>query len=603
MNKDKNIPVGFSLEQGDLNRPSTGRPVIYANNGIISSGHYLTSMAGMKMLLSGGNAFDALVSSTIAAAVIEPIASYSLGAEAVYMLYDAKNDEIISLCGQGTLSLQATPSFFQNKGLENIPTGPGQNAPLSFTVPGVVKSSLSLLMQYGTKSVEEVFAPAIEYADKGIPNYEYMIERLNSGDSVKQFELFPPGGKEIFFDNDELPKPGTLLVQKALGKVLKMMVDAENNAIGHRNERILAASKCFYEDELADLISHESKSVGGILQKEDLESYSEKYETPIDISFMGHKVHSHSTWTQGPVLLQALNILENFDLKSMGHNSSQYIHTIVEALKLALADREAFYGDPDFSTIPIDGLISKEYAKERSKMISMDKASPGLPDYGNPWAFSKSDGKVSAQPFYDKSLESDNQHEAGTTHISIIDRHGNMACSTPSGGAFNKSVFFSELGFALSTRSEMTNLVDGHPNVAAPGKRPRTSIINYIISKDDVPIMTVGCPGGDAQTQGNLQMILNTLLWDMNPQEASEAPRFSSDSAPNSFYPHTYLPGNLSMEDGFAEEVKSELTKLGHKITYAATCGMGATVVKRDPSSGVLSAGADPRRACYAIGY
>ena len=158
MNKDKNIPVGFSLEQGDLNRPSTGRPVIYANNGIISSGHYLTSMAGMKMLLSGGNAFDALVSSTIAAAVIEPIASYSLGAEAVYMLYDAKNDEIISLCGQGTLSLQATPSFFQNKGLENIPTGPGQNAPLSFTVPGVVKSSLSLLMQYGTKSVEEVFA-------------------------------------------------------------------------------------------------------------------------------------------------------------------------------------------------------------------------------------------------------------------------------------------------------------------------------------------------------------------------------------------------------------------------------------------------------------
>lgn len=603
MNKDKNIPVGFSLEQGDLNRPSTGRPVIYANNGIISSGHYLTSMAGMKMLLSGGNAFDALVSSTIAAAVIEPIASYSLGAESVYMIYDAKNDEILSLSGQGTLSLQATPSFFKDKGLENIPTGPGKDAPLSFTVPGVVKSSLSLLMKYGTKSVEEVFAPAIEYADKGIPNYEYMIERLNSGDSIKQFELFPPGGKEIFFDNDELPKPGTLLVQKALGKVLKMMVDAENNAIGHRNDRILAASKCFYEDELADLISNQSKAVGGILQKEDLENYSEKYETPIEISFMGHKIHSHSTWTQGPVLLQALNILENFDLKSMGHNSSEYIHTVVEALKLALADREAFYGDPDFSTIPIDGLISKEYAKDRSMMISQDKASPGLPNYGNPWAFSKFEGIIAPQPFYDKSLESDNQHEAGTTHISVIDRDGNMACSTPSGGAFNKSVFFSELGFALSTRSEMTNLVDGHPNVAEPGKRPRTSIINYIISKDNVPIMTVGCPGGDAQTQGNLQMILNTLLWDMNPQEASEAPRFSSDSAPNSFYPHTYLPGNLSMEDGFSDDVKDELRNLGHKITYAATCGMGATVVKRDPDSGVLSAGADPRRACYAIGY
>ena len=193
--------------------------------------------------------------------------------------------------------------------------------------------------------------------------------------------------------------------------------------------------------------------------------------------------------------------------------------------------------------------------------------------------------------------------DAGTTHIAVLDRDGNMVSATPSGGAFAKSVFFPELGCALSTRMEMFNFDEGHPNRLEPGKRPRTTLINYIVSRDGTPVMTVGCPGGDHQAQANVQLILNTLLFGTNPQEAIEAPRFASDSVPNSFYPHTYLPGQLSVEPGIQTETVQALEALGHRVSRAASCGMGATVARRDPETGVLSSGGDPRRASYALGW
>ena len=594
--------IGFLLEQGDISLPPTGRPVIYSTDSVISSGHYLTSMAGMRMLMAGGNAFDALVAATFAAAVVEPIASYSIGAECTYMLYHPQSGDFLSLSGQGTAAGKATPEFFQSKGHSSIPTGPGKDAPLSFTVPGMSSACLSLLEIYGTKTTQEVLAPAIQYALRGIPNYEYMINRLDAGESMKQFQLFPPGGMDIFYEEGSPPVPGTLLIQKSLGDVLRKMADASGASPGHRRDGIVAARKCFYSGEISEAIIDASDRVGGILTSVDLEQYEAKYANPVGTTFMGYGIYGHSTWTQGPVLQQALNILEHFDLKSMGHNSTEYVHVVVEALKLALSDREAFYGDPDFASIPIDGLLSKEYGTERALLISMDKASPGMPHFGDPWKHSAYDGSVSQQPSYATGKHSDRQHESGTTHITVADRDGNMVCATPSGGAFNKSVFFPELGFAISTRSEMLNFTEGHPNVVEPGKRPRTTIINYMITKDGSPIATVGCPGGDAQAQANLQLVLNTILWSMNPQEASEAPRFSSLSAPNSFYPHTYLPGQLSLEDGFSSDVHKGLTNKGHKVVYSATCGMGATVAMRNPDTGILATGADPRRACYAIG-
>jgi gamma-glutamyltranspeptidase/glutathione hydrolase len=573
------------MEQGNLSEQTIGRPVVYGTQGVISSGHYLTSMAGMRMLLTGGNAFDALVAAGFAAAVTEPIAAYSLAAEGVFMLYDSESGDLLSLSGQGTAPRKASVEYFKSLGQDEIPTGPGPLAHLSFTLPGVVDAYLSLLERYGTKSVGEILAPSIQYAERGIPNYDYMLDRLRSPMTVPQFDQYPPGGTDVFYHNREVPQAGTLLVQKALGGTLRKLVEAESAAAGHRLNGVRAARDSFYTGEVAQIISDASQSVGGIMDMEDLANYHVEYETPAKTSFMGHEIHTQSFWTQAPVLLQALNILENFDLKAMGHNSTAYIHTITEALKLALADRQAYYGDPNFATIPMDGLLSKEYAKERAALIDANKAHPELPSAGDPWRHSKLSGAPRAAHTAEAAGSDGGGDDGGTTHVSVIDRDGNMVCATPSGGSFGKSVFFPDLGCALSTRIEMFNFEDGHPNRLEPGKRPRTTLVNYIVTKDGVPVTTIGCPGGDHQAQGNMELILNTLVFGMNPQEAVEAPRFASQSVTNSFYPHTYYPGQLAVEPTVPSQTVDELKALGHDITFVASAGMGATVSTRDPET------------------
>ena len=581
------------------NNAPTSRPVIYGTQGVISSGHYLTSMAGMRMMLDGGNAFDAIVAAGFAAAVTEPIASYSLAAEGVFMLYHAKSGDLLSLSGQGTTPNRATVDWYRAQGHEEIPTGPGPLAHLSFTVPGVVAAFLSLLEKYGSKTVEEVLAPAINYAQSGIPNYEYMLERIGSDNTRKQWQQYPPGGTDIFYDNGDVPEPGSLLVQKGIAATLRALVEAEHAAEGNRVDGVRAARKCFYTGEVGRIIAECSQRVGGILDVDSLADYEAKYETPIKTSFLGHEIHGQRTWTQGAVLMQALNILENFDMRAMGHNSTAYIHTVSQALNLAFADRQVYYGDPDFSDIPIDGLLSKDYARARASMIDPARAFAETPTPGNPWEYSSASGSPRVQ---DKEGQSEqNSDQSGTTHISVIDREGNMIAATPSGGSFSKSVFFPELGCALSTRMEMLNFQDGHPNRLEPGKRPRTTLINYIVSKDGVPVMTVGCPGGDHQAQANLQLILNSLLWGMNPQAAVEAPRFASNNVVNSFYPHSYYPGQLALEPQIPLTTRDQLAAKGHQIITAAGAGVGATISTRNPQTGVLASSADPRRACYAL--
>ena len=596
---DKSDQSGYDAST----RPATSRPVIYGTQGVISSGHYLTSMAGMRVMLDGGNAFDALAAATFAAAVVEPIASYSLGAEGVFMLYDAGSGELLSLSGQGVAPGKATVDFYTSQGLDDIPTGPSALAHLSFTVPGIVDALMSLLERYGTRTLGEVLAPAIEYADRGIPNYEYMLDALRVPAVAEHFRRYPPGGLNVFFQNGTLPEPGSLLVQKSLANILKMMVEAESDTPGHRLDGLRAVRSAFYEGEIARMIVESSAGVGGILTMEDMAGYRAKFEEPVSTSFAGHEIYCQSTWTQAPVLLQALNILEHFDLKSMGHNTPTYVHTVAEALKLALADRQAYYGDPDFATVPIDGLLSKEYAAERARLVRPGNPYPELPPHGDPSRYSRAKGVAPVAVPAGGSNGGDAGTDQGTTHAAVLDRDGNMACATPSGGSFAKSVFFPELGFTLSTRSEMFNFEEGHANALVPGKRPRTTLVNYIVRKDGEPLMTVGCPGGDHQAQANLQLILNTLVFGMNPQEAIEAPRFATDSVTNSFYPHVYYPGQLSVEEGIAEDTVFDLKVMGHKVVRRGSCGMGATVTRRDPSTGVLRAGADPRRACYAIAW
>jgi gamma-glutamyltranspeptidase/glutathione hydrolase len=545
------------------------------------------------------------VAAGFAAAVTEPTAAYSLAAEGVFMLYHPESGDLLSLSGQGTAPRGATAEWFRSQGHDDIPTGPGPLAPLAFTVPGVVHGYLSMLERYGTKSVAEVLAPAIHYAERGFPNYEYMLARLETPSIISQFEQFPPGGTDIFYDDGQVPGPGSMLVQKALGATLRKLVDAENGASGSRVDGVRASRDSFYGGEVARIIARCSQRVGGILDLSDLASYEASFETPLKTSFAGHEIHCQSTWSQAPVLLQTLNILEHFDLKEMGHNSPAYVHAIVEATKLALADRQAYYGDPEYATVPIDGLLSREYAAQRAAVIDLSKAHPELPSPGDPWRYSTLK-KISQTTRATEVAGSDGDgagDEAGTTHISVIDRDGNMVCATPSGGSFAKSVFFDELGCALSTRIEMFNLEDGHANQVQPGKRPRTTLVNYIVTREGVPVMTLGCPGGDHQAQGNLQLLLNTLLWGMDPQQAVEAPRFATESVVNSFYPHTYYPGRLGVEPGMPAETVVELGRLGHRVAEVVTAGMGATVSRRDPDTGVLSTSGDPRRACYALAW
>ena len=592
-------------EQKGMPFPSIGRPVVHSTQGVISSGHYLTSMAGMRMLLTGGNAFDAAVAASFAAAVVEPMAAYSLAAEGVFMLHHAGSGKLLSLSGQGTAPAQATAGFFRSQGLERIPTGPGRSAHLSFTVPGIVDALLSLLEDYGTKPVGEALAPAIHYAERGIPNYEYMIGKLRAPVTGKQFDNYPPGGWDVFYKDRELPAPGSLLVQPGLANTLKSMVGLDGVEAETRSEGIRLAREVFYRGSVAKTIIECSERTGGILALEDLADYRSKYEQPVSTTFRGYEIWGPSAWTQGPALMQTLNMLEHFDLEGLGYNSPAYIHTVAEAMKLAFADREAYYGDIDFSEIPVEGLLSKEYAAERAKLIDPSKAWPEMPPYGDPWRYTKNGASAHAATASVPAgtRDGDNAGNDGTTYVTALDREGNMVSATISGGAFAKSVFFPELGCALSTRSEMFNCQDGHPNVVEPGKRPRTTLVNYIVCKDGQPVMTIGCPGGDHQAQANVQLVLNTLVFGMDPQQAIEAPRFSTQTLLNSFHPHVYLPGQLDLERAIPESTAEELRALGHKTERVDGCGVGATVARRDAANGTLSTGADPRRSCYALGW
>jgi gamma-glutamyltranspeptidase/glutathione hydrolase len=576
---------------------ATTRPVVSGTQGVVSAGHPLVSMAGMRMLLSGGNAFDAAVAAGFAAAVVEPTASYTLCGECVALIHDARSREILAVSGQGTAPASATLAFFRGLGLDRIPTGPGPAAHLSFTVPGAVDAYLTVLEACGTKSLGEVLAPAVHYAEHGFPMYEYMRGVLAIPETRSQFDLYPPGGTAVLYPGGRAPDVGDLFVQPALAGTLRRLVVADARGRGPRAAGIAAARERFYRGDIAAAIGAFSERVGGLLRAPDLAGYRARLEPPLRMAFAGREILGQSAWTQGPVLLQALGMLETLDLRAMGHNSARYIHLVAEALKLAFADRERYYGDS--TAVPIPELLAPAYARERAALIRMDRAAPESPPPGNPRrggaaasAGARVSGAGAAAPAAD-----------GTTHIAAIDRDGNMICLTPSGGVFRKSAFVAELGCTLSTRSEMFVLEEGHPNALAPGKRPRTTLVSYLICEGGVPIMTAGCPGGDDQAQADLQLVLNLLVFGMDPQQAVEAPRFSTQTLVNSFHPHVYRPGQLNVEPGILESTRAELRALGHTVTEVGACGIGAVVTRRDPQTGVLSAGADPRRPTYALAW
>src|SRR6266511_741198 len=332
---------------------ATTRPVVSGTRGMVSAGHPLVSMAGMRMLLSGGNAFDAAVASGFAAAVVEPTASYTLCGECVAVIHDARRGETLAVSGQGTAPALATLAFFRDRGLDRIPTGPGPDAHLSFTVPGAVDAYLTVLETLGTKSLSDVLAPALHYAEHGFPMYEYMHRLLAIPETRSQFDLYPPGGTDIFYPGGRVPRVGELFVQPALGGTLRRLAEADTRARGHRGVGIAAARARFYRGDIAAMIGAFSERTGGLLRAGDLAGYRAGFEAPPRTTFAGREILGQSAWTQAPVLMQALGMLEPMDLRAMGHNSARYIHVITEALKLAFADRERFYGDARDKAVPM----------------------------------------------------------------------------------------------------------------------------------------------------------------------------------------------------------------------------------------------------------
>ena len=588
------------LEHHTADRATT-RPVVSGTQGVVSAGHPLVSMAGMRMLLSGGNAFDAAVAAGFAAAVVEPTASYTLCGECVALIHDARTRETMALSGQGTAAALATVSFFRGRKLDRIPTGPGSNAHLSFTVPGAVDAYLTLLETHGTKSVSDVLAPAVHYAEHGFPMYEYMHGLLDIPDTRKQFDLYPPGGTAVFYPGGRVPEVGELFVQPALGGTLRRLVEADTKSRGHRTAGIAAARERFYRGDVAATIGAFSERVGGLLRASDLAGYRARLEAPLRTTFAGREILGQSAWTQGPVLMQALGMLSTFDLRALGHNSARYIHVVAEALKLAFADREQYYGDREDALDSIGDLLVPAYLQDRAALIRHDRAAAEAPAPGDLRRLGVARGTGATAGVRASGVST--AAADGTTHIAAIDREGNMICLTPSGGVFRKSAFTPELGCTLSTRSEMFVLEDDHPNGLVPGKRPRTTLVSYLICEGGVPTMTVGCPGGDDQSQADLQLVLNLLVFGMNPQQAVEAPRFSTQTLVNSFYPRVYRPGQLNVEPAIPERTRAELRALGHDVSETGACGIGAVVTRRDPQTGVLSAGADPRRPTYALAW
>jgi len=576
---------------------ATTRPVVSGTQGVVAAGHPLVSMAGMRMLLAGGNAFDAAVAAGFAAAVVEPTASYTLCGECVAVVHDARRGEIQAVSGQGTAPALATVGLFRARGLDRIPTGPGPEAHLSFTVPGAVDAYLTVLESHGTRTVGEVLAPALHYAEHGFPMYEYMHRLLAIPETRSQFDVYPPGGTAVFYPDGRTPDVGELFVQPALGATLRRLAEAATRARGHRVAGIAAARERFYRGDVAAAIGGFSERLGGLLRAGDLAGYRARLEPPVRMTFAGREIVGQPAWTQGPVLMQALALLATLDLRALGHNSARYIHVVTEALKLAFADRERYYGDvPD---VPLDTLLSPAYARERAALIRMDRAMAEAPP---PGTLSRR-GAPPTAPAARATAAGAAAGADGTTHIAAIDRDGNMIALTPSGGVFRKSAFAPELGCTLSTRSEMFALEEGHPNGLVPGKRPRTTLISYLICESGVPTTTVGCPGGDDQAQADLQLALNLLVWGMNPQHAVEAPRFSTQTLVNSFYPRVYRPGQLNVEPGIPEGTRGELRALGHTVSEIGACGIGAVVTHRDAHTGALSAGADPRRPTYALAW
>ena len=571
------------------------RPVIRGRTQAAASMKPEATQAAERILQAGGNAFDAAVASQAVLGIVDA-ASNGVGSDAVILIYDAKAKSVLSINAEGTAPKLATIEWYQ-KNLDG--KLPESDTLLSGTVPGVVDAWYTLLDRWGTMTFAQVLQPAIDIAEYGFPIGERMASAIAGSRKLKKY----PSSVKVYFPNGAAPKPGDIFRNPDLGRTLRKLVEAEKaSASKGRHEALKAARDRFYKGDIARAMAKFSEEQGGLFRYEDFAAYTDKVETPVSIDYRGYRVYKNPSASQGPTELFALNLLEGYDLKALGHNSANYIHTSIEAVKLALADREKYLGDTDFIQIPYEGLLSKEYARSRQALIDPARASLELRP-GTPEKFMRITQALN-RPVH-INLEGDADHEGDTSYLAIVDKDRNMVSFEPSlHSGFGTGVVMGDLGFIFNCRGDYYSLVAGEANALLPGKRPRSTLQSTLVMKNDRPFMMVGSPGGDDQVFRTMQTLLNVVDFDMNVQAAIEAPRWATRSFPASPFPHTMYPGEMSVEQRVPSAVRDELIKRGHKLRVAGPWTMGSlAAIVVDPKTGVISAGTDPRVDAYAIAW
>ena len=602
--------------------PFTTRPEIEGTFGVVTSTHWIATAVGMSILEKGGNAFDAAVATAFTLQVVEPHLN-GPGGDVPVLVYDTRKAraKIEVICGQGPAPARATLAHYKSEGLDMVP-GTGL---LACCVPGTFETWMLLLRDYGTMKLADVLSPAIGYAQNGQP----LVERASATIATVEtlFRDHWPTSAATFLPGGKVPAPGTLFTNKTLAATYTRILKEAESAGGDRVKQIEQARKMWSHGFVAESIDRFCRtqeimdSSGerhrGVLSADDMARWQPRMDAPATLEYGRYTVCKAGFWSQGPVMLQQLALLKGFGLDGANPTSADFIHTLVECSKLAFADRDTFYGDPDFVKVPSDVLLSDAYNIERRKLVgataSMDQRPGNIPGYGMPLpvhtttvkrvAAGAGEPTVGRQPWthddvVDPSLVVDGAKlertglmRGDTVHFDVIDQAGNMVSATPSGGWLQSSPTIPELGFCLGTRAQQFWLVEGHPNALAPGKRPRTTLTPGMALRDGEPYLAWGSPGGDQQDQWTAQFFVRHANCNMNMQESIDAPAWHSEHFASSFWPREARPGVLLIEGRVPAETIKELRRRGHIVE-----------VEPDWSEGRLTAASQlgPRRRAAA---
>jgi gamma-glutamyltranspeptidase/glutathione hydrolase len=597
--------------------PSALRPLVAGPNGGVSTGHPLVTSAALEILHKGGNAFDAGVASLIVGGVLEQDL-YSLGGEALVLVYPVAERKVTSVVGQGWAPKAVDVDWYVSRGktLQGAGLDPA-------VVPGALHAALTVLERWGTMSFEQVSVRAIEYARDGFP-----LRQSTADGVVRQLEFFKqwPDNQRYWLKPDGTPhKAGETIKLPTLARTLTRMVEAERAGRSRgRMAGVAAARDRFYKGDIAAEMVAFLQQHQAPFDASDFAEYFARIEEPAATTYRGYTVYKHGFSSQGPVLLQTLNILENYDLAAMRHASADYVHTVTEAMKLAYADRDTYYADTAFVQVPAEGLLSKAYAKQRAAFINPRQASRAF-IAGDPLSY---DSKVKTWPYAKYNIADGTTTTAGadagllmsrgldsagvakdTTHMAIVDKAGNVFDATPSGGWVPGAVILGDTGIGMSVRGEQFWLDKTRANQIRPRARPRYTLTPSLVFKDGQPLMALGTPGGDNQDQTILEAFLAIVeFWDRwypNVHGALEWPRFQTLHFHGSFWPHDAGFNKLNLEATIPDDVFNELKARGHDVSRIRAFGMSgcATTVMIDPATKNRIAGGDPRRDCYAVAY